>query len=173
MANRTFYLDGKSISRLEALKKQNKQNRESASAILRDLIQLGSGPIVYTAYDRKGRPIYVGSSKHGISRPLSSNHHALSEAKLGGLECIAFDTIAEAMQVERERIRTMQPALNIAGTKNRPRRSGPKRLSFDLSLELCSSFKKYCLEKGVTIAAELNSLITQSLDSEDSEKEKH
>jgi hypothetical protein len=80
-------------------------------------IRLLRGPIVYVLA-RGTRTLYVGQSRHGLVRPLSSRHHILAQLVLDGRESLAIypcDSPSTATALEVELIQRLQPRLNVVG----------------------------------------------------------
>ncbi len=71
------------------------------------------GPIVYM-FCLEGRPLYIGSSKDGLSRPGGRNHrqHLTSRRLCDEVKIWACPTVDAARKLERLLIAKTQPAHN-------------------------------------------------------------
>jgi excinuclease UvrABC nuclease subunit len=76
-----------------------------------------AGPLVYIYFDER-RPIYIGSSRFGISRPFSPQHHIPNlTTNCTKLQLIPCETHEEALKLERALIRKFLPKFNIEGKR--------------------------------------------------------
>jgi hypothetical protein len=73
-----------------------------------------TGPCVYE-FRKGGRALYIGSSAHGVPRPLSRSHHRRLLREASDEVVIRFcDTYAEAKEIERQNVLTLRPIGNMA-----------------------------------------------------------
>ena len=75
-------------------------------------VQSLSGPCIYV-WLRNDVPLYVGMSRHGITRPCGPNHHALAIRSTDELLVYPVETVASARILERLLIERLRPARNV------------------------------------------------------------
>jgi hypothetical protein len=73
------------------------------------------GPIVYL-FSREGRPLYVGMSRRGLSRPFTHLHSALRKiTETDRLQIWPVATPRAAVELEQHLIHHLMPVWNITG----------------------------------------------------------
>lgn len=75
-------------------------------------VQALSGPCIYV-WLRNDVPLYVGMSRHGITRPCGPNHHALAIRSTDELLVYPVETVASARRLERLLIERLRPERNV------------------------------------------------------------
>lgn len=79
-------------------------------------IRMWKSPMVYVLRDESNAAIYVGMSGAGISRPFTSDHHAIRNTNNGHrIEVYYCKTKSEARALESKLIRDLRPTRNRIG----------------------------------------------------------
>lgn len=95
------------------------------------------GPCVYVLFDDKGRPLYVGRSRHGLSRVFSRNCGDEGKTKAfkyaSEVRIEFFRYYNSASDRERHLIRELRPVYNTTGNPDK-RRTPLRPSSFNLKI---------------------------------------
>jgi excinuclease UvrABC nuclease subunit len=103
----------------------------------RDQLNRATSPLVYIFRDRQGKPLYIGSSYHGIDRPLGRVHHRSDvRESCHEIEFICCSSEADANTLERRLIYELKPKYNRTVVKKTVSIRATRRVSRDVNLSL-------------------------------------